>query len=242
MRPFNQNRQLNLYATPPHECGYIDDQQAITVFLDPHFAKDRHIYTHLTEQGFRRSGEHLYRPHCENCSACISVRVPIHAFVPSRSQKRVWKKNQDINVIAVTPTFQQSHFELYAGYIHQRHLGAGMDNPTPESYMAFLTSDWSDTVFYEFYLDNVLIGVAVVDRLENALSAVYTFFDSRYASRSLGTFAILWEIKEARRLQLDWLYLGYWIESCQRMAYKSNYKPLQYYKNGQWNMQLKSCS
>jgi len=109
-----------------------------------------------------------------------------------------------------------------------------MDNPTPNGYINFLTSDWSETVFYEFRLKKQLVAVAVVDHLQNSLSAVYTFFDPLFQERSLGVYAILWEIEETKRLKRDYLYLGYWIKGCQKMSYKIEYQPLEFYSNGIW--------
>ncbi|MEM7019773.1 MAG: arginyltransferase [Pseudomonadota bacterium] len=226
--------QINLYATPPHECSYLPSRQATTVFLDPHFPKDSRLYGLLSRQGFRRSGEHLYRPHCRECQACISVRVRVNEFEPTRSHRRTWKKNSDLVVKPTAPRYRPEHFRMYAQYISQRHRGGGMDNPTPDSFMQFLTSHWADTTFLEFRKDEQLIAVAVVDRLDNGLSAIYTFYDPSQQHRGLGTYAILWEINEAKKLGLEYLYLGYWIEECDKMNYKNNYKPVEYYVGGEW--------
>lgn len=230
----NNRIQFNLYATPPHDCSYLSDRQATTVFIDPRFPKDTVLYEVLSQHGFRRSGEHLYRPHCHSCEACIPVRIPVWVFEPRRSQRRIWKRNQDLTVTTVPNVFKREHFNLYCLYLAARHRGGGMDNPTPESYMQFLTSDWSDTIFYEFRLKRQLLGVAVVDVLESGTSAVYTFFDPSYPERSLGVYAILWEIEETKRLQFDWLYLGYWIRECRKMRYKIEYHPLEHYHHGVW--------
>lgn len=125
---------------------------------------------------------------------------------------------------------------LYEKYLLGRHMGGGMDNPTPESYMKFLTASWAKTAFYEMRLqgDNSLLAIAVVDIMENALSAVYTFFDPAYAHKSLGRFAVLLQIEEARKQGLSSLYLGYWIEDCKKMNYKDEYQPLEYYRNSDW--------
>ncbi len=112
-----------------------------------------------------------------------------------------------------------------------------MDNPTPESYLAFLTSSWSDTLFYEFRLEQKLLAVTVADQLGTGLSAVYTFFDPQYGARSPGNYAILWLIQQARRHNLPWLYLGYWIKECAKMAYKNQYQPFEIYRNGRWKKQ-----
>lgn len=225
---------FNLYATPPHNCSYLVNRLATTVFIDPCYPKDVHLYTTLSQRGFRRSGEHLYRPQCGGCQKCIAVRVPVNRFQPRRQQKRVWKKNADLKFIPQIPTFQTEHFELYQRYLVSRHRGGGMDDPTPESYMKFLTSSWSNSMFYEVRLDDKLLGIAVADLFKNGMSAVYTFFDPDYSERSLGVFAILAEIEECKRLNLDYLYLGYWVEECRKMNYKNNYQPLEYYWKGKW--------
>lgn len=232
----NSETQFNLYATPPHECTYLPGYQATTVFIDPAFPKDAKLYSRLSQHGFRRSGEHLYRPYCRCCEACIPVRIPVRQFVARRYQRRIWQKNQDITVNCVDSTFKAEHFALYCRYLRARHTGGGMDNPTQASYSQFLTSSWAATLFYEFRLQQRLLAVAVVDHFKQSLSAVYTFFDPDCPKRSLGAYAILWQIEEAKRLQQDWLYLGYWIESCRKMHYKIEYQPLEYYHQGSWQL------
>ncbi|ALG67840.1 arginyltransferase [Beggiatoa leptomitoformis] len=234
----NFRTQFNLYATPPHTCSYLPNRQATTVFIDPHFPKDKALYNTLSQHGFRRSGNHLYRPHCHSCDACVPVRIPVWLFKPNRTQKRIWQKNQDITVKTTASVFCEAHFQLYCRYLAARHAGGGMDNPTRDSYIQFLTSGWADTIFYEFYLQTTLIGVAVVDRFEQGLSAVYTFFDPtpEYTKRSLGVYAVLWEIEECKRQCCDALYLGYWIKDCQKMSYKINYHPLEHYRHGIWQL------
>jgi arginine-tRNA-protein transferase len=151
----------------------------------------------------------------------------------------VWRKNEDLTVSLVAPVFKSEHFDLYCRYQNSRHEGGGMDNPTPKNYIEFLTSNWSRTGFYEFRLDEQLLAIAVVDRLKTGLSAVYTFFDPDYSARSLGAYAILWEIEKAKLMNLDNLYLGFWIKDCQKMSYKMQYQPLEYYSQGKWQKQVK---
>ena len=225
---------LSFYATPVHECSYIRDRQAVTVFADPEFRKNVGLYTVLSRYGFRRSGQHIYRPRCPCCAACVPVRVPVQEFSPRRSQRRAWDKNQDLRVTPRLPVFSEEHFALYQRYLDSRHRGGGMDDPTPKQYMEFLTCVWSETVFYEFRLQDRLLGITAADRLEDGLSAVYTFFDPSMGSRSLGVFAILWQIAEAKRLGLEWLYLGYWIKDSAKMRYKTDYQPLEYFRQGRW--------
>lgn len=229
-----QAQKIGFYATPPHDCSYLPDREAVTLFADPRFPKNTRLYTALADCGFRRSGEHLYIPHCGSCTSCVPVRVPVERFTLSRSQRRTWRRNSDLIVTEQRAEFQDEHFDLYQRYLKARHPGGGMDCPTPESYMEFLVASWSDTRFYEMRHGSNLVCVAVVDVMLNAFSAVYTFFEPGCDDRSLGRFAILFEIEEARRRGLDWVYLGYWIRECRKMAYKSEYRPMQHYVNNQW--------
>lgn len=230
--------KLGFFATPPHACNYLPDREATTLFADPRFPKNTRLYSALADCGFRRSGEHLYIPHCQTCSACVPVRVPVTKFHPSRRQSRALRRNSDLSIVRREAHFNQEHFDLYRRYLTARHKGGGMDDPTPESYMDFLTASWSDTVFFEMRLKDELLAVAVADVMHDALSAVYTFFDPAHSGRSPGRFAVLYEISEARRLGLKWLYLGYLIEGCRKMQYKGEYQPLEYYINNKWQSSL----
>lgn len=192
------------------------------------------VYSQLALRGFRRSGEYVYTPRCSQCKDCIPARIPVNDFKPNRSQKRCWNLNQDILVSQTEPKFKEEHFKLYRKYISHRHSGGGMDNPDPEQYLSFLTSSWSDTVFFEFRLQQTLLAVAVVDNMEQGLSAVYTFFDPDHSQRSLGVLAILWEIQEVKQRGLSWLFLGYWIKECKKMSYKGAYRPLEILRDGVW--------
>ena len=229
--------RLSFYATPPHKCSYLDNRESVTLFADPRYPKSNALYAALSERGFRRSGEHLYEPHCPECNACVPIRVPVAEFSPRRQQRRTWRQNQDLEVAIKPPVFENGHFDLYSRYIAARHPGGGMDNPTPDSYMNFLTATWSDTMFIEFSKNGTLVAVAVTDQMPNALSAVYTFFDPDSSYRSLGRHAILYQISLAQQTGRDWLYLGYWIESCRKMSYKTEYQPLEYYRRGGWRRQ-----
>ncbi len=225
---------IRLLSTPPHPCSYLPDEQSAALFVDPGTPLDNGIYQALIERGFRRSGEHLYRPRCAGCDACIPLRLPVERFRPSRGQRRTWRRNADLEVSCGPARFQEEQFRLYRDYLHARHRGGAMDDPTPESYLEFLTSSWSETVFYQFRLEGKLLAVAAADLLGDGLSAVYTFFHPDHQERSLGSYAILRLIHEARRLGLPWLYLGYWIAQCPKMAYKGRYRPHELYRNGGW--------
>ncbi|MFT6429368.1 MAG: arginine-tRNA-protein transferase [Halopseudomonas sp.] len=225
---------LKFYATHPHACSYLPDERATTLFLDPQLPIDVETYSHLSELGFRRSGDHLYRPHCQACSACVASRVPAADFAPSRQQKRIIKRNVDLEVSPQPPRLTDEIYELYAHYIESRHADGDMYPPSRQQFDSFLVRDWPFSLFYEFRLDGVLLAVAVTDHMLNGLSAVYTFFHPDHPGRSLGRFAILWQIEEARRTGMDAVYLGYWIKNCRKMSYKTEYRPLEMLANQRW--------
>ena len=225
---------LKVFATHPHECSYIAAEQATTLFVDPAAKVDVHLYSQLSELGFRRSGPHLYRPHCASCNACIPARIPVGRFQTNRQQKRIWQRNQDLRVEDRTSLHGDEFYDLYARYIEGRHRDGDMYPPTRQQFESFLTREWNITHYYCFYADTKLVAVAVVDTIESGLSAIYTFFDPDEAARSLGVYAVLWQIDMARRLSLSNVYLGYWIKQCRKMAYKINYRPVELLINGRW--------
>ncbi|WP_312763783.1 arginyltransferase [Stutzerimonas balearica] len=226
--------RLKFYATQPHPCSYLPDEQATTLFLDPSQPMDVQVYAELSEMGFRRSGDHLYRPHCQRCSACIPARIPANALLPSRQQKRIIKRNADLKVQAVRAGFTEEYYSLYATYIEKRHADGDMYPPSREQFNTFLVRDLPFSRFYEFRLDGRLLAVAVTDVLPNGLSAVYTFYDPNEERRSLGRYAILWQVAEAERLGLKAVYLGYWIKNCRKMNYKTEYRPIELLVSQRW--------
>ena len=226
--------ELRFFTTSPHACSYIDGREAITLFADPEADMTTHAYGQLSDMGFRRSGHYVYRPQCQHCQACISVRVPVASFKAKRSQKRTWTRNKDLSVHCVEPQRNEKQYEIYARYIAARHRDGDMYPPTPRQYREFLTSEWSDTVFVEFRRGDRLLALAVTDVLKNGLSAVYTFYDPNETYRSLGTFAILWQIAETQRRGLPFLYLGYWVRQAERMRYKTQFRPLELLIEGEW--------
>lgn len=225
---------LKVFTTQPHRCSYLEDRDATTLFIDPQARIDKHVYSQLSESGFRRSGEHLYHPHCQNCAACIPVRVRVNDFKASRQHKRILKRNADLTTTSPDDIDSQIYYDLYAAYIRKRHYDGDMYPPSMEQFRAFLTKEWGVTSYHAFWNGDELKAVAIVDEMDNGLSAVYTFFDPDDDKRSLGTYCILWQIELAISLQLPALYLGYWIRDCQKMNYKINFKPLELLVNGRW--------
>jgi arginyl-tRNA--protein-N-Asp/Glu arginylyltransferase len=227
-------RPVSIYATGEHPCAYLEDRQARTLFVDPRQALNASIYSSLVDQGFRRSGDYVYRPGCYGCNACKSLRIPVRDFRLSRRHKRCLAANSDVRVHVLPPAFRTEHFELYRQYIGQRHAGSQMADPTPQQYLEFLTTSWGESLFYEFRDNGRLLAVSTVDELSYGLSAVYTFYDPTLVKRSLGTLAIVWLIREAQQLDLDYLYLGYWIEESSKMRYKADFRPHEIFDGIGW--------
>lgn len=228
-----QNRP-DLYLSMPHACSYLDGRMSTILFVDPQRVLSEGEYGAFVRQGFRRSGDLVYRPHCQGCSACVPVRVPVREFASNRGQRRVWSRNADIEVVEKTARFDSEHFELYHRYQAGRHPESGMNDTDPQKYIGFLGSRQVEAAFFELRAGGRLLGVAVTDLLPDGLSAVYTFYDPDLPQRGLGVYAVLWEIAETARRGLDYLYLGYWIAESPKMSYKTNYRPLEALRHGRW--------
>jgi len=226
--------EIGFQVTPVHECSYLDNHQAITLFVDPDYPIVMKQYSQLAQLGFRRSGDHIYRPHCSDCGLCIPVRVPVDEFNPNRSQRRNKKSNSDISMVVKDATFDSEHYQLYRKYMKGRHAGGGMDKDEPDSYETLIRANWSLSKLLEFRLGTQLMMVAVVDCFDDGISAVYTYFDPEFTTRGLGVFGILSEIEYAQSLNLDWLYLGYWNPKTNKMSYKSNYQPMEFFDGEDW--------
>lgn len=227
-------RTLVFFATPAHDCSYLEDEQATTMFVDPRAQVDKRLYTQLTALGFRRSGSHYYRPHCEHCNACIPVRLNVDSFRADRNQRRTWRRNQDLELRLVTARFEETYYQLYARYIEQRHNDGDMYPPSRDQFVSFLVDGATESCFLEMWWQDSLIGLAVIDPLEDGLSAIYTVFEPAFEDRSLGTLAVLWQVEEARRRCLPHVYLGYYIRACNKMNYKSRFRPLEALLDGHW--------
>lgn len=226
--------RIQFYLTAPYPCSYLEGREARSQVAAPAHLIGPAAYSRLIREGFRRSGHYTYRPHCHGCKSCVPVRIDVARFAPSRSQKRNRRRNQSLTARILPLEFSQEHYQLYRRYQRARHAGGGMDHDDSEQYAQFLLSSQVDTSLVEFRDGERLMAVAVVDRIEDGLSAVYTFYDPDEEKRGLGTHAVLWQIELARRLGLPYVYLGYWIRESRKMAYKSNYRPLEGLIEGRW--------
>jgi len=227
-------KTLQFYTTAGYSCSYLPEREARSQVAAPSHLIDTDIYSDLVEQGFRRSGLFTYRPHCDACSACQPIRLDVLRFRPTRTQRRIDKRHDDLRSGIMPLRWKAEHFDLYQRYQSRRHGGADMDEDSQTQYSQFLLTSRVESRLVEFRtLGGELRMVSMIDVLKNGLSAVYTFFDPD-APGSLGTYGILWQIRQCRSLGLPWLYLGYWIKESRKMAYKSQFRPHQILKRNVW--------
>lgn len=225
---------LRLLLGAEQPCGYLPKRLSRSAFVAPHTQLDGELYGTLIANGFRRSGDYAYRPACPQCSACVPVRLPAAAFRPNRSQRRCAKRNADL-LVGRLSRLGDEHFDLYRRYLLARHPFGGMDAYDAKAFHEFLGSRWGVTEFWEFRdPTGRLLMVAVVDRLQQGLSAVYTFFDPAENQRSLGTYAVLAQVDVARAEGLPHVYLGYWVEHSETMDYKRQFQPLEQFDGLAW--------
>ncbi|NDU86503.1 MAG: arginyltransferase [Ferrovum sp.] len=226
---------LQCYTTAPYPCSYLEGQEARSQVVAPGPLVNHSLYSRLVEMGFRRSGLFTYRPHCHHCRACIPVRVAVESFCPDRSQQRAWRKHASLVAQECPLTFDAEHYELYTRYQQARHREPPAGTEGQDQYSQFLLQTSVTTRLIEFRDHGILRMVSLIDVLDQGLSSVYTFYDPHFPQASFGTYNILWQIEECRRIGLPWLFLGYWIRASAKMAYKSRFQPLQGWLSGQWH-------
>ncbi len=225
------------YVTAAGECPYLPGREERKVFTELTGFDANALNEALGRVGFRRSQAVAYRPACENCSACISVRVLTKDFLPSKSMKKVLKRNQDLYYAMQPAKVTQEQFELLRRYLGSRHGEGSMVDMTFEEYQEMVESSTVNTYLVEYrkFIDNALYAVALTDHMSDGLSMVYSFFNPEVETRGLGNYLILKHIQYCQENNFPYVYLGYWVQESQKMAYKSRFSPMEMLGPSGWS-------
>jgi arginyl-tRNA--protein-N-Asp/Glu arginylyltransferase len=235
-------RQLRFFLTAPSPCPYLPGREERKVFAHLPMLDGAMVNDTLTQGGFRRSQNIAYRPACENCAACMSARLPVGNYVFSRSERRVLARNEHLTRHVVEAEATREQFDVLRGYLASRHPGGGMADMTWPDYVAMVEDTAVRTHMVEYRVSSSdggpgqLAACALVDLLADGLSLVYSFFDQEFARNSPGSFVIFDHVREARRLRLPYLYLGYWVRGSEKMDYKARFSPLEILQPAGWRL------
>lgn len=226
------------YVTAPQPCPYLDGRMERKLFTALQGEAAPRLNDSLSKQGFRRSQNVLYRPSCAQCSACLSARIKVSDFAPTRSQKRVGKKNGTLQRRATSPWATEEQYDLFRTYLDGRHATGGMADMDMFEFAAMVEETPIRTRLIEYRTlspHNALAAVCLTDVLDDGLSMVYSFFDPTREKDSLGTYIILDHIEIARGLGLPYVYLGYWVPGSSKMDYKAKFKGIEVYQDRTWS-------
>ena len=233
------------YVTAPQPCPYLADRMERKLFTSLQGDGAERLNNSLSKQGFRRSQNVLYRPSCADCAACLSARIKVADFTPSKSQKRVLKRNAFLSRSASSPWATEAQYTLFRDYLDSRHATGGMADMDLFEFAAMVEETPIRTRLIEYRdaesqtLDDAYEGlraVCLTDVLDDGVSMVYSFFDPELMRNSLGTYLILDHIEIARNLGLPYVYLGYWVPGSEKMGYKAKFKGVEVYQAGQWSL------
>ena len=225
------------FGTRSLPCPYIKGQTERKVVTDLTGKNAEGLYERLSRAGFRRSHNLAYRPACPNCNACIPARISAGGFEATRSFRRVLTTNSDLTAVEMDAIETVEQYRLFSAYQQARHEGGDMSGMAFNDYRSMVEDTPVKSRVVKFRDDGGdLVAVMLMDRMECSLSAVYSFFDGTMASRSLGTFMILWMIQYAHALGLPYVYLGYWIDGSDKMAYKARFQPLEILGDDGWTV------
>ncbi|WP_025899789.1 arginyltransferase [Sneathiella glossodoripedis] len=223
------------FSTPPAPCPYLAgklEKKIVTLLAgkDPD-----NLHNTLSLAGFRRSQDLAYRPACDDCNACIPIRVSAEEFQPGKSFRRIINTNKDLNARVMPAIAEPEHFDLFHRYLRSRHSDGGMADMSFNDYQAMVEDSPVRTQLTEFRDENKkLLAVCLTDQMDDGLSLVYSFFEPELAKRSLGSFLVLWHLQQAKNMGLPHVYLGYWISESPKMSYKTRFTPAEILTREGW--------
>jgi len=225
------------YTTAPLPCPYVEGRTERKVVTELAGVSAETLHDRLSKGGFRRSHNIAYAPVCPGCQGCVPIRIRAAEFAPNRTQKRIARANADLVVHEMPPRATAEQYQLFQLYQQARHGDGDMANMSFYDYRAMVEDTPIETSVVEFrHPAGTLLGACLTDRLNDGLSAVYSFFETGMENRSLGTFAVLWLVQRAVELNLPYVYLGYWVAESRKMAYKTKFRPCEVLRAGQWRM------
>lgn len=227
-------KYFHLHSSPTGKCSYLDDKQSRVQIVVPPEQIDTVSYADMLRQGFRRSGVLVYKPNCEDCSACMPSRIDINRFNATKRFRRIINKNSDLQCRQLPLAWHEEHFQLYLRYQQIRHQENKTESQMRADYKEFILDSYINTVLLEYRdKNNQVLMVSLIDIIDDAISAVYTFYEPEN-KRSLGHYGILNQLELCKILSKSWLYLGYWVKDCRKLAYKMDYQPTEIFRNGAW--------
>ncbi len=236
------------FITAPAPCPYLAGKFERKVFTHLISSNAKQLHDTLTLGGFRRSQNIAYRPACDHCCSCISVRVPVREFVWTKSFRRIWRNNQDLEAQRVEAKATSEQYSLFRNYIDERHENGGMADMTILDYSAMVDESFVDTEIIEYRArpeislagpderKGKLVAAALSDVLSDGLSMIYSFYSDNRQNRSLGTYMILEHIHRAGQMGLPYLYLGYWVNGSSKMDYKARFLPQERLSADGWTL------
>ena len=227
---------MRITKTKPYQCSYLKNEIAKVEIAQLPNALSQTNFSHLIASGYRRSGNYTYRPICENCSKCLPIRIATETFLPNRTQRKTFAKlDSDLTAEVSQLDYSEEAFLLFENYQRIRHPNTYKTLNSRDIYENLLLRSCTDSKLINYY-DNAdrLRLVSVIDLLTDGISSVYTFYDTKDLKYSFGTYAILWQIEECKRQSKDYLYLGYLIKECERMKYKTNFRPYEIFLDQGW--------
>jgi len=227
------------YVTAPQPCPYLDGRTERKLFTALQGEGAQQLNDALSKQGFRRSQNVLYRPSCAECACCYSARIKVADFRPTRTQRRVMRRNAHLTRHAAAPWATESQYQLFRAYLKARHADGGMADMDVYEFAAMVEETPVQSRVIEYYRSGetgreILSAVCLTDILDDGLSMVYSFFEPETQRNSPGTFIILDHIEIAREAGLPYVYLGYWVPGSAKMKYKAGFSAVEIYKDGVW--------